>query len=114
MDRDPSPGTKSPSRRDYSNNKEYYEALLLFSQRTGHQEEVAVSCDRLGKLFYSLYEYGKAAEHHEKALMINQEIGDRQGISLSYTLTSEELFVHSVNMVRRKNILKKHLRLYKS
>lgn len=85
----------------------------MFSQRTGHQEEVAVSCDRLGQLFYSLYEYGKAAEHHEKALMINQEIGDRQGISLSY-LNLGRTFVHSVNMVRRKNILKKHLRLYKS
>ena len=32
MDRDPSPGTNPPSRRDYSNDEEYYEALLLFYQ----------------------------------------------------------------------------------
>ena len=35
-------------------------------------------------MFYSLGEYQKAKEHHEKALAIRNEIGDREGEAVAY------------------------------
>ena len=38
----------------------------------------------LGNVYYSVGEYEKAREHYEKSLVIQREIGDRQGVASSF------------------------------
>ena len=66
--------------------KELYECVIKLMKAIGDLErrEEALAYGNLGAVLTSLGEYQKAKEHHEKALAIRMEIGDRQGEAVNY------------------------------
>ena len=52
--------------------------------KIGNRAEEGRSYENLGALFFSLGEYVKAKEYHEKTLAISMEIGDRAGEGRCY------------------------------
>ncbi len=68
----------------------YSEAMHAFTQSLSHyehtnspKEKIATVLNNLGNLYYYLADYPRAIEHHQHALRIREELGNKQSIAAS-------------------------------
>ncbi|XP_066014921.1 G-protein-signaling modulator 2-like [Pocillopora verrucosa] len=93
---------------EYQKAKEYLRKHLPSTWKLETRGGEADARTNLGEVLRSLGEYQKAEEYSEKALAIFMEIRDKKGEADAHTNLGA-MFIHSVNIRRLKNILRKYL-----